>query len=219
MKGKSQMKTTKEISASWGVSPRYVTTLCSNGRLPGAVKEGKVWLIPDNTQKPMDSSKESLENITSNSFDYDTFEHILCLDNLYAMDSFITKTVANLYRNNDNNADLLYNLLLDSAIDMKKLQYLVSGFYETWDTETVYYVSFYPMAAIDPLIIVEFRATIDSAVKSTRSLAAASMNHILHSQIDSQASGNDNHNRVYMYGIGLCGDNISVYCRNFHPNL
>lgn len=49
------MKTSKEIAIKWGLSERTVSYLCSNGRIPGAYKEGRRWQIPDNARKPSDS--------------------------------------------------------------------------------------------------------------------------------------------------------------------
>lgn len=46
--------TTKEISEQWKISARRVATLCEEGRLEGAVKKGKTWLIPSNVSKPED---------------------------------------------------------------------------------------------------------------------------------------------------------------------
>lgn len=46
--------TTKEISHIWNISARRVAILCEDGRLTGAVKKGKTWLIPSNTKKPND---------------------------------------------------------------------------------------------------------------------------------------------------------------------
>lgn len=46
--------TTKEVSEQWKVSARRVATLCEDGRLKGAVKKGKTWLIPSDVIKPED---------------------------------------------------------------------------------------------------------------------------------------------------------------------
>ena len=46
--------TTKEISQQWNISARRVAILCENGRLAGAIKKGKTWMIPSNTKKPND---------------------------------------------------------------------------------------------------------------------------------------------------------------------
>ena len=46
--------TTKEISEQWNISARRVAILCEEGRLDGAMKKGKTWLIPSDTKKPED---------------------------------------------------------------------------------------------------------------------------------------------------------------------
>ena len=48
------MKTCKEMASIWNISVRAVSSLCKSGRIPGAVKNGKNWEIPDNAQKPVD---------------------------------------------------------------------------------------------------------------------------------------------------------------------
>lgn len=49
------MKSCKEMSAIWGLSERRVTELCKNGKVAGAVKDGKQWQIPDDAIRPVDS--------------------------------------------------------------------------------------------------------------------------------------------------------------------
>ena len=47
--------TTVEMSEEWNISSRRISLLCSEGRIEGAVKKGKTWLIPKNTKKPNDA--------------------------------------------------------------------------------------------------------------------------------------------------------------------
>lgn len=49
--------TTKEMSEIWNISTRRISLLCSQGRVEGAVKKGKTWLIPKNAKKPEDPRK------------------------------------------------------------------------------------------------------------------------------------------------------------------
>lgn len=49
------MKSCKEMSLIWGISERRITELCKTGKIPGAVKDGKQWEIPNNAEKPVDS--------------------------------------------------------------------------------------------------------------------------------------------------------------------
>ncbi|MEG1640359.1 MAG: DNA-binding protein [Ruthenibacterium sp.] len=46
--------TTKQASELWGISPRRIAILCEHGRIAGAVKAGKTWLLPPDAKKPTD---------------------------------------------------------------------------------------------------------------------------------------------------------------------
>ena len=52
-----------ETAEKWGISPRRLQTLCANGKIEGATRFGKVWMIPKTAQKPVDGrTKASKEN-------------------------------------------------------------------------------------------------------------------------------------------------------------
>lgn len=53
------MKTCKEMASIWNVTERTVTNFCKRGKIPGAVKVGKSWKIPDHAEKPMDGRVSS----------------------------------------------------------------------------------------------------------------------------------------------------------------
>ena len=44
--------TVRQAAEKWGLSPRTVQQLCTQGRIPGAQKFGKAWAIPADAQKP-----------------------------------------------------------------------------------------------------------------------------------------------------------------------
>lgn len=46
--------TLREAGEKWGISPRQINSYCSDGRIPGAEKLGRVWLIPKDAKKPID---------------------------------------------------------------------------------------------------------------------------------------------------------------------
>ena len=50
----NQTMTIKEAAARWNISVRRVTSLCQEGRIPGAKKHGSRWLIPADTERPAD---------------------------------------------------------------------------------------------------------------------------------------------------------------------
>ena len=47
--------TSPEMSEKWGISSRRISLLCAEGRIVGAIKKGKTWLIPIDAQKPLDA--------------------------------------------------------------------------------------------------------------------------------------------------------------------
>ncbi len=51
--------TIQEASRLWGITSRRIQVLCSEGRLDGAVKFGRQWAIPANTEKPIDARVKS----------------------------------------------------------------------------------------------------------------------------------------------------------------
>lgn len=44
----------EEASKKWGITERRITAYCREGRIIGAKKQGKYWLIPDTAPKPLD---------------------------------------------------------------------------------------------------------------------------------------------------------------------
>lgn len=46
--------TVNEIAEAWNITARRVQIMCSEGLIPGAVKFGKSWAIPEGTKKPID---------------------------------------------------------------------------------------------------------------------------------------------------------------------
>lgn len=46
--------TVKQAAEKWGISDRRVRKLCSEGKIPGVVHEGRNWMIPTDAQKPED---------------------------------------------------------------------------------------------------------------------------------------------------------------------
>lgn len=46
--------TTVEMSERWNITSRRIGVLCAEGRIDGAIKKGKTWLIPFDAEKPMD---------------------------------------------------------------------------------------------------------------------------------------------------------------------
>ncbi len=52
--------TVQETASKWEITPRQVQILCKNGRIEGAARMSRIWVIPENAEKPtIDKSKHS----------------------------------------------------------------------------------------------------------------------------------------------------------------
>jgi excisionase family DNA binding protein len=47
--------TARQIAEKWGISLRRVQALLKDGRIPGAIKPSRDWLIPKDAEKPRDT--------------------------------------------------------------------------------------------------------------------------------------------------------------------
>ena len=49
----------RQTSEKWNLSARWINDLCANGRIPGAMKIGSYWAIPEDAIKPADARIKS----------------------------------------------------------------------------------------------------------------------------------------------------------------
>jgi len=55
----------KQTAEKWGITVRRVQVLCSQGRIPGAMKIGSFWVVPKEAEKPRDQRIKSGKYIKS----------------------------------------------------------------------------------------------------------------------------------------------------------
>lgn len=55
--------TVQQAAEKWDISDRRVRTLCNEGKIPGAYRDGKSWKIPIDAQKPDDGRYKAKESI------------------------------------------------------------------------------------------------------------------------------------------------------------
>ena len=48
----------KDAAHKWGITQRRVAVLCSENRINGASVVGNMWLIPKDTEKPVDGRRK-----------------------------------------------------------------------------------------------------------------------------------------------------------------
>lgn len=57
--------TVQEFAKKWDVSPRYVQILCRSGKIPGAERRGRDWMIPEDAKRPVDGRTRNAKNVSS----------------------------------------------------------------------------------------------------------------------------------------------------------
>lgn len=55
--------TVNQAAEKWGISDRRVRILCSEGKIPGAYREGRSWKIPNDASKPTDGRYKISESL------------------------------------------------------------------------------------------------------------------------------------------------------------
>lgn len=59
--------TSAECAEKWSVSQRWVATYCKEGRIDGAIRKGRMWFIPVETEEKIEPHKaRKLERNKSN---------------------------------------------------------------------------------------------------------------------------------------------------------
>ena len=53
----------KQAAELWGISDRRVRDLCSQGKVEGAVRQGRSWKIPRDAKKPVDGRYKRVESL------------------------------------------------------------------------------------------------------------------------------------------------------------
>ena len=48
-----------QAAEKWGISARRARILCAEGKIPGAIRKGKLYMVPENAQKPRDGRLKS----------------------------------------------------------------------------------------------------------------------------------------------------------------
>ena len=128
-----------ETATKWGISPRRLQTLCADGKVEGATRFGRAWMIPETTQKPIDGrtklSKENKLGLLEKNMPLPRKTSFLHMTDLYSVAGSAEKSIAALEGNHEAQT-LLEAEIAYSKGDIEKVYdnayYLLhkhSGFY------------------------------------------------------------------------------------------
>ena len=51
--------TVKQAAEKWNLSERRLQTMCNEGLIPGVMKFGHAWAIPENAEKPTNDKRKA----------------------------------------------------------------------------------------------------------------------------------------------------------------
>jgi len=73
----------EEVAGNWGISPRRLQTLCAAGKIGGAIRFGRAWMIPKDAQKPADGRTRASREALSAALPMPRKTPFLYMTNLY----------------------------------------------------------------------------------------------------------------------------------------
>lgn len=53
----------ESVASKWGITPRRLQILCAEGKIPGATRFGRAWMIPNDATKPLDGRRKVNSNM------------------------------------------------------------------------------------------------------------------------------------------------------------
>ena len=59
----------QEAAEKWNVTPRQVQILCKEGRIKGAEMMSRIWIIPEDAEKPTRKPKEKWQHFDNRKMD------------------------------------------------------------------------------------------------------------------------------------------------------
>lgn len=51
--------TVQEAAEKWGITSRQVQILCKSNRIAGAARMSRIWIIPENAEKPTNDKRKA----------------------------------------------------------------------------------------------------------------------------------------------------------------
>ena len=51
--------TVQEAAEKWGITSRQVQILCKSNRIAGATRMSRIWIIPENAEKPPNDKRKA----------------------------------------------------------------------------------------------------------------------------------------------------------------
>lgn len=133
--------TAKQFSQKWKISERRVIKLCKDNRIEGTVKNGMIWLIPENTIKPADKRKKIAQYINTQKrvmIIKDDNVEVKKLNELLQNEGYILDVINEKELEKFTLKEKYYKglVIFSNNIDIKQKEKVISCFSKTMDEES-----------------------------------------------------------------------------------
>ena len=89
-----------EVAKEWGVSPRRIQKMCLDGKIDGAVRFGRAWMLPKDVKKPADGrTKASRTEISVENMPFPKNTPFLYMSELYSIPGMAEESIEKLSDN------------------------------------------------------------------------------------------------------------------------
>lgn len=86
--------TTSEASNKWGISDRRIRVLLNEGRIEGAIKTGRNWMIPKDANKPVDLREKTIFDFRGLDFNFSVVNSLKTkIDSKRPLDTYTSKSL------------------------------------------------------------------------------------------------------------------------------
>lgn len=91
----------EEVAAKWGISARAVQLLCKDGKINGAQRFGRAWMIPEDTARPIDRRTREGRTINDENLPLPRKSPVLYMTDLYCIPGTADESVLQLLENHE----------------------------------------------------------------------------------------------------------------------
>ena len=91
----------EEAAEKWGISGRSVQILCKNGRIDGAVRFGRAWMIPKTAKKPSDGRTKAAKAMYEKDMPLPRMTPFIYMSDLYSIPGTADEVVKELAYNHE----------------------------------------------------------------------------------------------------------------------
>lgn len=205
--------TVKEAAILWNLTERRVTSLCKDGKIAGARKQGRLWVIPIDSEKPADNrvksgaykkvSRPAKLPLPIGISDYRlASSEYYYIDKTMMIQALLTQSVSSFDAAGEN---FYYGFMLGLCA-------LFGGTFFSSNKESGdgrYDIQLKPVNKNLPGILIELKAEKDCSGEQLKKLSEIALKQIIDKKYDTEMTS-EGIKTIYKYGVAFSGKNVEI---------